>query len=100
MLEINGESKIRKILFNEISLLLGVVAMVLSGFIYLTNPYKDVSMEIQAMKIQIESQSKLSDQLTQIKNNDMVELKEGQKRLEDRQMELIKAVARLEALLK
>ncbi len=95
----NGESKVRRILFNEVSLIFGVVAVVLSGFIYLTNPYKDVQMDVQQIKNELESHQELSSQMQNLKDNDLhtlqLKMDEQQKTL----IEIQKQIAVLQVLI-
>jgi hypothetical protein len=100
MPEKNEESKVRKILFNEVSLFIGLIAVVLSSFIYLTNPQIKLEAQIQEIKLSIEGHQQIQAAIEKLRNNDLVEIKEGQKRLEDRQLEIIKSIVELQTLIK
>lgn len=71
----NGESKIRKILFNEISLLTAVCAVILSGFIYLTNPQKQSETAVELLKAQVAAQKETIETITKTQQNDIKETK-------------------------
>ena len=63
--------KVRKILFNEVSLIIAVCGVVLSGFIQLTDPTKDNESALQLQDQRITYQQGVIDKLTQTQQNDM-----------------------------
>lgn len=93
------ESKIRKVLFNEISLSLSVVGVVLGAVFWISNPQKKLEIEIVKLQSQVESNESVAAELAKIKNNDLHEVQLRMDRIEARQIEELQAIARLEALL-
>lgn len=74
----NGSNfKIRKLLFNEITFVLAIASAVFWVFNYINNPQHKTELDIQSIRAEIESHEKLSDQITNLKDNDMhtIELK-------------------------
>ena len=74
-METNGESKVRKILFNEVSLIFGIVAVFLSGFIYITSPNNDNNVALKLQEERINGQRKTIDDITRTQQNDTQEVK-------------------------
>jgi len=94
------ESKIRKVLFNEISLGVALVGFVLSTVFWILNPQQELKLEVVRLQGQVESNETVAAELSKIKNNDLHEIQLRMQRIEDRQIEQIEATARIEALLK
>lgn len=95
-----NDSKIRKVLFNEISLAVAAVGMISSFIFWVTNPQQDLREQIIRLETQMESNETIAAELAKIKNNDLHEVQLRLDRIEERQLEMIKSVARIEALLK
>ena len=96
----NGESGIRKVLFNEVSFILSVVALVASFIFWVTNPQKELEVRITELSARVNTADKLYEKLQNIKDNDLhtIEIK-----LDSQQAQLVeiqKAIARLEVLIK
>ena len=51
----NNNSKVRKVLFNEVSLIASIIAVILGGFIYLTSPTYDIEKELALIKQEIQT---------------------------------------------
>jgi len=100
MEENNGNSKLKKILFNEVSLIFGVVAVVLSIFIYLTNPQATNDTSIQLLQAQVETQKTTIDTLTKTQQNDFHTLETKLETLNNSIAELAKQQSEVNALLK
>lgn len=94
------ENKIRKILFNEISLAVAAIGFISSLIFWVQNPQQDLKLEIVRLQAQVESNESVAVELSKIKNNDLHELQLRMQRIEDRQILQIEAIARVEALLK
>jgi len=93
------DSKIRKVLFNEISLTIAAVGMISSLIFWVQNPQQDLKLEIVRLQAQVESNESVAAELSKIKNNDLHEMQLRMDRIEARQIEQLQATARLEALL-
>ena len=94
----NNESKIRKVLFNEISLCIAGIGLVSSGIFWVTNPQQEMQIQIVKLQAQIESNQTVTTELLKIKNNDLYEMNLRLEQIENRQIELLKAMARIEAV--
>lgn len=75
MVQINGESKIRKILFNEVSFIMGIVAVVLSSFIYITSIGNTNETALRLQEERLAAQRKTIDEITKTQQNDIQEIK-------------------------
>lgn len=95
-----NESKIRKVLFNEVTFVIAVVGVVSSVIFWITNPQNENEKAIIKLQAQIESAETVTAALERIKNNDLHEMQLRMDRIESRQIEQIEAIARLEALIK
>lgn len=62
----NGESKIRKVLFNEISLLLSIMGVFIAGFLYVTQPTNALDKNIALIQKDISVIN--SNHLTHLQN--------------------------------
>lgn len=93
------DSRIRKMMFNEVSLAMAIVGVTLSVSMWVINPQQDLKEEIIRLKAQIESNETVRAELAKIKNNDLHELQLSIGRLEERDIAILQAVARVEALL-
>lgn len=94
-----NDSKIRKVLFNEISLTVAAVGMISSLIFWVQNPQQDLQLEIVKLKAQVQSNESVAAELAKIKNNDLHEMQLRMDRIEARQIEELQAIARIEALL-
>lgn len=92
------ESSVRKLLFNEISFLVAGIGLVSSVMFWVMNPQQQNEIEIAKLKVQLESTTTITASLDKIRNNDLNEIQIKLQNLEDRQIEILKALARLEAL--
>lgn len=70
----NG-GKFRKILFNEVSLIFAICAVVLSVFIYLTSPQQKQETTIELLKAQVATQQETITTVTKTQQNDTQEVK-------------------------
>lgn len=96
----DNESKIKKILFNEVSFIVAGIGLVSSVMFWVMNPQQNLELQIVRLQAQVESTETVTTALEKIKSNDLNEINIKLQNLENRQLEIIKAVARLEALLK
>lgn len=94
----NGESKIRKVLFNEISFMVAGIGLISSVIFWVVNPQQDMKLDMVRMQTQMESNQSIATELEKIKNNDLHELELRLDQIETRQIEMMKSLARIEAL--
>lgn len=92
-----NESKIRKILFNEISFIIAGIGLVSSVMFWIMNPHQEMELQMVRMQSQIESNTTVTAALEKIKLNDLNEIQLKLQTLEDRQVKILEAIARLEA---
>lgn len=93
-------SPIKRVLFNEISFVIAMIGAISSAIIWISNPQKVLEIEIVKLQSRIESTEVITSKLEQIKNNDLHEIQIKLDRMDERQLEIIKAIARLEAKIK
>ena len=93
------DTKTRKVLFNEVSLAIGSVAMISSFIFWITNPQQELQLTITRLQSQVESNETVTQALEKIKNNDLHEVQLRMDRLEERQIKTLEGIARLEALI-
>jgi hypothetical protein len=96
----NGDSKIRKVLFNEITLLIALAGVVSSVILWVINPQRDLEKQIIMLKAQVENNQTVTAALEKIKANDLHEIQIRLDKIETRQIAQLEAIARIEALLK
>ncbi len=94
------DNRIKKVLFNEVSFAIAVVGTVSSMIFWVTNPQNALKEDVIRLQAQVESSETVTAALEKIKNNDLHEIQLRLDRQESRQIELLQAVARLEAFLK
>ena len=94
------ETKIRKVLFNEVSLAIASIGLISSFIFWVMNPQQKLTIEIVKLQSQVASNESVAAELAKIKNNDLHEIQLRMDRIEERQIQELQAIARLEALLK
>lgn len=94
-----GETKVRKVLFNEVSFIIAVVGAVSSIIFWVQNPQAALKLDIVKLQSQVESTETVTAALQKIKDNDLHEVQLRMDRIEARQIDELTAIARLEALL-
>lgn len=94
----NGESKVRKIIFNEISFVIAVVGCVSGVIFWVANPQRTLEMQFVKLQSLVESNQTVVTALQNIKDNDLHELQLKMNQIEDRQIKILEAIARLEAV--
>jgi len=94
-----NESKIKKVLFNEVSFMIAGIGLISSVIFWVMNPQQDMQLEIVKIKTQLESNQTVTEALDKIKMNDLHEIQLRMDQIEARQIEEMKATARVEALL-
>jgi len=89
----NGESKVRKIIFNELTLLIALVGCISGVIFWVANPQVDMQLQIVRLEAQVESNQTVVTALERMKNNDFVELQEKMSQIESRQIEILQALS-------
>lgn len=95
-----NDTKIRKVLFNEISLSLAVTGVLASAIFWVTNPQQKLELDVVKLQSQLESNETIVLALEKIKNNDLHEIQLRMDKIEERQIQILQAVARLEAIVR
>lgn len=80
------EGKLKKVLYNEVTFILALIGIITSVIFWLTNPAQLLSQRVGSLENTIEYQS---DMLQEIKDKVGV--------IEGRQIEVLQAIARLQA---
>jgi hypothetical protein len=96
---INGESKIRKIIFNELTLVIALVGCISGVIFWVANPQTEMKMEIIKLQSQAESNQTVVAALEKIKNNDFVEIHKSIEQLETRQITILERLAKISSKL-
>lgn len=96
----NGETRIRKVLFNEISFVIAVIGCVTGVVFWVANPQQDLKIELTKLEGQVENNNTVAVELQKIRTNDLNEIQLRLDKIETRQIEELKAIAQLEILLK
>jgi hypothetical protein len=96
--ENENESKIKKVLFNEVSFLIAGVGLVSSVMFWVMNPQQDMQLQLVEMKGQIESNQTVGEMLQKFKDNDLHELQLKMDQIESRQIQVLQGMSRLEAI--
>lgn len=100
MEQIEHESRIRKVLFNEVSFVVASIGLISSFIFWIVNPQNALELELTKVKSQLESNQTITQALEKIKNNDLHEVQLRMDRIEERQIKTLEGIARLEALIK
>ena len=95
----HSESKIRKVLFNEISLIIALVGMISGVIFWVANPQQDMRETIIRLETRIESTESVNLTLQNIKDNDLHELQLKMEQIESRQIEILRALSSLQAII-
>jgi hypothetical protein len=94
------ENKVRRILFNEISFLIAGVGLISSLMFWVMNPQQELEIEIVKLKGQVESNQTVVMELQKIKSNDLNEITIKLLQLEERQIQILQSISRMEVLIK
>ena len=85
-IEMGSENKIKKVLFNEVSFVIAIIGVISTFIFWVTNPAQLLSQRVGSLESTIEFQ-------TQTLNE--IKVKVGD--IEDRQIEILQAIAKLQA---
>ena len=93
--KINGssESKIRKVIFNEVTLVIALASLVSGCIFWVSNPQNEMEIRIVQLESQLENNQTVVETLERIKNNDFVEFQEKLSQIEERQIEILQTMA-------
>jgi len=89
----NNESKIRKVIFNEVTLVIALVSLVSGVIFWVSNPQYEMKLQMVRIESQLESNQTVVAALEKIKNNDFVEIQEKMSQIESRQIEILQALS-------
>ena len=92
-----GTEKIRKVLFNEISLVISVIAVLGSFFLFVTGPDAKIKQDIAVME---ERFSQITDDIDEIKTNHLEHIQESIDEMEGDILDIKLDMAEIKALLK
>jgi hypothetical protein len=81
-----SENKIKKVLFNEVSFVLALIGIIVGFISWVTNPTNVLSQRVGTLENTMEFQTQT-----------LTEIKEKVEIIEDRQIEILQAIARLQA---
>lgn len=93
------ESKIKKLMFNEVSLIVAICGGVLSMFIFLTGLPDDNNVAIQLQQQRITAQEETIATITQTQQNDTKEVKSEIQGLRDEIQTLTNCIVKLETII-
>jgi len=93
------ENKITKVLYNQVSLLIGIIGVVLSSYIFLTKPSNDSSVAIQLLEQRVTGQRTTIDELTKTQQNDLKETKNELSGLRNEIQVLTNSVVKLQTII-
>jgi len=92
------DAKIKKILYNEVSLVVGAVALISSCIFWVQNPQNEMELQLVKLQSQVENNQSVVHELDKLKNNDFVEIHKALEQIQTREIDIMKALARLEAI--
>ena len=69
------KDSVKKVLYNEVSLVVAIGAFILGGYIYVTEPGAHNDVAIQLQEERIAAQRQTIDELTKTQQNDIKEVK-------------------------
>jgi len=95
----NNENKIRKVLFNEVSLFIALIGMISGVIFWVANPQTEMLVRVTKLEAQVESNQTVTSALERIKNNDFVEMQLKMDQIENRQIEILRALSSLQAII-
>lgn len=94
----NGD-KIRKVLFNEVSLAFAIGGVMLSGFLYLTSPQRESDLAIKLLQAQVDTQTATIATVTKTQQNDTQEVRLELTNTRNEVQELTKQVVKLQTII-
>lgn len=89
----HGESRIRKVIFNELTLVIALVGCISGVIFWVANPQNEMQLQIVRLESQVESNQTVTTALEKIKNNDFVEFQLKMEQIEDRQINILESLA-------
>jgi len=92
------ESKIKKVLFNEVNFVLAIVAIVGTIYFGFFSVQYRYQKQIDDIKNTIDTTTKLSAQLQNLKDNDMHTLAQNDAELKQQNQDILIAIAKLQTI--
>ena len=92
----NSEGKIKKVLYNEVSLTIAIVSLVTGVIIWITNPGIILSQRVSVLEQEVTHQGETYLNEENYQSEMLKEIKDRLKSIEERQLELIKSVAKIQ----
>jgi len=98
MIETNNENKILKVLYNQVALVLAIGAFLWSIFNFVVSKPFQIEMKLQELRLNMENQLSLSKQLSNIKDNDLQEIKASMIEIKNNQIKIMNEVTELRTI--
>lgn len=93
----NEENKITKVLYNQVSFVVAIAGVLLSLFFWITSPQNAVQAQVDILQKEVDSNKETYNAQEEFQSQTLIEIKNKVIAIEGRQIELLQAVARLEA---
>jgi hypothetical protein len=93
----NNEGKIKKVLYNEVSFAIAIVSLVSGLIFWVTNPGVILSQRVSILESDVDHNNLSYQQTEAYQTEALMEIRKRTENIENRQIDLMKAVARLEA---
>lgn len=91
------EEKFKKVLYNQVSLFIALVGVVSSVLFWLTNPQVELATRVSAVEKDLTFIADTYENEEQNQSESLSEIKDRLKSVEEHQLNILQAVARLEA---
>ena len=95
-----NESKVKKVLYNEISLAIAIVSMVSGIIFWITNPGILLSQRVSTLESDVSHNASSYTAEETYQSETLDEIKARLKTIEDRQILMVESLARVEAKVK
>ena len=95
----NEAGAIRKVIMNEVTLVMAIVGVVSSLIFWVANPQTELEKELIKLKAQVETNKTVATALAEIKNNDLHEFQLRLEQIENRQIDILRGLSSLETLI-
>lgn len=91
------ETKIEKVIYNQVSLVIAISGVIIGVMFWVQNPQIAITSRVQAVEQQVVSHEKETDNIVKYQVQQNEEIKEQLKELNSRQIEMLQAIAKLQA---
>lgn len=92
----NNEGKIKRVLYNEVSLSIAIVSLVSGLIFWVTNPGIILSQRVSVLEQDVTHQGEIYENEEKYQSDTLFEIKSRVKAIEDRQLDMIESLARME----